>query len=142
MSMEWISVTPNITRNNVSIFQMFLYKFERMQIILFRIISINYKFYTIRINQILVFFFHKTYNHIDFFNSNFMKLLDDTLNQWLTINFQKTLWRLRINGNHPHSKSCRQNNCTLWSFLLKLSYGLYCGTNRIVQITSFHEFLE
>ena len=30
MAMEWISVTPNITRNNVSILQVFFYKFDRM----------------------------------------------------------------------------------------------------------------
>ena len=30
MAMKWISVTPNVTRNNVSILQVFFYKFDRM----------------------------------------------------------------------------------------------------------------
>ena len=140
--MEGVSVTPNITRNNVRILQMFFYKFDRMQIVFCRIIGINYEFYTILINQILVFFFHETYNHIDFFNPHFMKLLDDTFDQCLPIDFQETFRHFCINGNHPHTKSSCQNNCTLRSFLLELSYGFHCRANRIVQIISFNEFLE
>ena len=85
--MERVPVTPNITRNNVRILQMFFYKFDGMQIILCRIIGINYEFYTIRIHQILVFFFHEAYNNIDFLDSHFMKLFDDTFDQCLSIDF-------------------------------------------------------
>ena len=140
--MERVSVTPNITRNNVSILQVFFYKFDRMQIVLCRIIGINYEFYTILINQILVFLFHEAYNHIDFFNSHFMKLLDDTFNQCLSIDFQKAFRHLCIDGNHSHAKACCQDNGSLWDFLLKLSYSFHCRANRIVQIISFHEFFE
>ena len=79
MSMKWISVTPNITRNDICILQMLFYEFDRMQVILNRIISINYQFYTVLINQVLVFFFHEAYNYINFFNPHFMKLFNDAL---------------------------------------------------------------
>ena len=140
--MERVSVTPNITRNNVRILQMFFYKFDGMQIVLCGIVGINYKFYSILVNQILIFFFHETYNYIDFFNPHLMKLLDDTFNQRLTINFQKTLWHFCVDWNHTHTKPRCQDNSSLWGFLLKLSYGFHCGANRIVQILSFNQFLE
>ena len=128
MTMERISVTPNITRNNVSILQMFFYKFNRMQIVPCCIIGINYEFNTILINQILVFFFHETHNHIDFFNPHFMKLLNDTLDQCLLIDFQEAFRHFRINGNHPHTESRCQNNSALRGFLFEFCNCFLCWT--------------
>ncbi len=57
-----------------------------MQIILFRITSINYKFYAILINQIFILFLHEAYNYINFLDCYFMKLFDNTFNQRFPIN--------------------------------------------------------
>ena len=142
MTVKRIAVTPDITRDNVRILQMLFYQFERMQIILCRIVRVDHQFYAVLIYQVFIFFLHETYNNVNFLNTYFVKLLDDSFNQRLPIDFQKSLGHLGIDGDHPHPKAGCQNNGTFGSFILVLRHSLCRRTNRFVQIPCLNEFLE
>ena len=141
MTVKRIAVTPDITRDNVRILQMLFYQFERMQIILCRIVRVDHQFHAVLIYQVFIFFLHETYNNVDFMNPHFVKLLDDPFNQGFPIDFQKPLGHFCVDGDHPHTKTGCQNNCTFWSLILVFRNSLCCGANCFVQIPCLNEFL-
>ena len=142
MPVKGISVTPDIAWNNISILKIIFHKFQWIQVILSSILCIHDQLHFILINQIFVFFFHKTYYYIDFPNSNFMKLLYNTFNEWFSINFKKTFGHLSINWNHTHSKSCCQDNGSFGCFLLKFSKCFSCWPDIIIQIVHLNQFFQ
>ena len=127
--MEWISVTPDVARNDIRIFQMLLNQFQRMKIILSCILRIYNQFNPIVINQVFILFFHKPNYYIDFLDSNFMKLLYDTLNKRFSIDLKKSFWHFRINRNHTHTESSSQDDCSLRGLLFELRNRFHCWSD-------------
>ena len=124
MTVKRIAVTPDVARDDVRILQILFYQSEGVQIILGCIVRIDHQFYAVLIHQVFIFFLHETYNDIDFLNPHFVKLLDDSFNQRLPIDFQKALGHFCIDGNHPHTKAGCQNNRSLGRVLFKYAYSL------------------
>ena len=142
MTVKRIAVTPDVARDDVRILQMLFYQSERMQIVLCSIVRVNHQFYAVLIHQVFIFFLHETYNNVNFLNSHFTKLLDNTFNQRLPIDFQKPLRHFCVDGDHPHTKTGCQNNCLSGSLIFVLRHSFGRGTNCFVQIPCLNEFLE
>ena len=113
-----------------------------MQIILGGIVRVDHQFHAVFIHQVFIFFLHETHNNVNFLNSHFVKLLNDSFNQRLPIDFQQAFGHLCVDGDHPHTKTGCQNNCSFGSLILVLRHSLGCGTNCFVQIPCLNEFLE
>ena len=59
------------------------------------VVRVDHQFYAVLIHQVFIFFLHETHNNIDFLNTYFVKLLDDSFNQRLPIDFQTAPWASR-----------------------------------------------